>query len=454
MPMTTLPFRVSAALLCGCLPAAFIPFREPLAPAMAEADRDSVPWQPPLPDTGGLLTAVRQARIALRALPSVWGVDGAQIEWIFTDGRAHAATEQIGAIGALRPMTLPAQTVIANHRVDVAGRRWAMIRLPLSGDSVARVRLLVHEAMHTLQPERLPRPARTEAGMGGDFLDGEVGRSWLFLELRALARALSTSGQTQREAAQDALRFRSHRDSLAHAVERERLDALDLMEGLPEYTGWRLSGTPVHVLATRLQDAAASRVSWVRAIGYWTGPAYGLLLDQLTVPRWHDAVRGGDRLPALLARTVGMPAAEPLMSVAARYDGIALLQVEHARAVAQARLMDSLQTRFLAGPVLRLIPTALRVSFDPNGQVSLGAQGTVMRGFRWAGADSSELVATDGALVNNTWEWAQVPLGAVVLPDGVLAAPRALTGDGWHLRLGTGWRVTRIGQVIEVRPPL
>ena len=58
-----------------------------------------------------------------------------------------------------------------------------------------------------------------------------------------------------------------------------------------------------------------------------------------------------------------------------------------------------------------------------------------------------------GALVSPTWSWIQVPLGGVVVEDGTLAAQRVLEGDGWRLTLPPGWRITRSGARVEVRPP-
>jgi hypothetical protein len=103
--------------------------------------------------------------------------------------------------------------------------------------------------------------------------------------------------------------------------------------------------------------------------------------------------------------------------------------------------------------VLRLIPGALQVTFDPNGQTPLGNDGTVMMNFRWAGAESAELVAPAGALVSPTWSWIQVPLGAVAPEPGELAEAIVLAGDGWRLTLPRGWQVRRVGTRVEARPP-
>ena len=147
-----------------------------------------------------------------------------------------------------------------------------------------------------------------------------------------------------------------------------------------------------------------------------------------------------------------IPVGESDASRWARYEGDSLWRAERLRAEGLARRVDSLRALFVTGPVLRVVPPNMRVAFDPNAQVSLGAQGTVMRGFRWTGADGSERVAPEGALVSSQWDWVQVPLGAASLTEGLLDAPRVVEGRGWKLMLPAGWRVTRVGERVEVRP--
>ncbi len=424
-----------------------------VAPLRAQLPDATSIAAPPL-DTAGLARSIERAREALLDLGALWKIDGREVDWIFTDGRTHLATQRRAGRDSLAPIFLPASTTIANTAVDVDGRRWAMVVLPLSGSEESRVRLLVHEAIHTFQPEQLPRPGNTEAGEGGDLLDGEAGRTWLFLELRALATAITSTGDARRAAARDALLFRARRDSLAAPAERSRLDNLDVVEGIPEYSAWRLSGSSADSLAADLRRTAELPISWVRAVGYWTGPAYGFLLDQLAGNAWRDAQLQGARLPTILATVLGStPFTTQLDARARLYGGESIRRAERARVVRRTQSIDSLRTRFVLGPVLRLIPGALQISFDPNGQTPLAADGTVMMNFRWAGKDGAELVAPAGALVSPTWDYLQVPLGAAEFVSGPLEHSRVVEGDGWRLTLPAGWRVTRAGRRVELRPP-
>ena len=409
----------------------------------------------PAADTAHVLRTVQLAREALRDLPLLWGFSGDTVVWLFVGTEQAYATERRGDRDVLVPMTLPADAPRANMAYELDGQRRAMIVLPLNGTDESRTRLLVHEAMHTFQPHLLPHPGGTEPMDGGEFLDGADGRTWLFLELRALGRAIVADGDARRDAARDALLFRARRDSLAHPTERARLDALDLAEGIPEYTAWRLTRAEPERLAARLDSTPTRDVSWVRAVGYSTGPAYGFLLDALAGSTWRPAYASGHRLPDILRTVLGStPYTEQLGARARLYGGDTIRRVEAERVAAQQQRIRTLRRRFVDGPVLRLIPGALQVTFDPNAQFPIGGTaGTVMMRFRWSGADGAELVAPDGALVSPTWSWIQVPLPAGILEPGALAEPRTIEGEGWTLTLPAGWRLTRVGSRVEVRPP-
>lgn len=402
-------------------------------------------------DTVGVGAAVSRARDALRGLKALWRADGATIDWIFV---SQATALRTRGSGLLEAVSLPAGAPRANTSYTLGGDRLAMVVLPLGKDIDANARLLVHEAMHTLQPQQLPHPGNTEPTSGSDLLDRADGRTWLFLELRALARALASDGTARIAAAQDALAFRAHRDQFASSAERARLDALDLAEGIPEYSAWRLLKARAAQLVPQLEAARDRRISWVRSVSYSTGPAYGYLLDAVSSSPWRERWRTGARLPDLLRAAVG-----PDSSIAAvadratRYDGGPIIAAEIARDAARTRTLDSLRTRYVRQPVLRIVPAVMQVTFDPNGQVPLDDQGTVMNNFRWASSDGAELAAPAGALVSPTWSYVQVPLGDALVSEGVVANPIEVVGNGWRLTVPRGWVVKRTGSVTELRPP-
>jgi hypothetical protein len=333
--------------------------------------------------------------------------------------------------------TLPDDVPLANTAVAWAGRTWTMVMWPLPDAPYARGRLLAHEMFHRLQTE-LGLPAASPANA---HLDGVAGRTWLRLEWRALAEALIRAGDARRRAVADALTFRAHRRALAGAAAAEEERALEINEGLAEYTGYRLCGLPAAVLpdrvAARLEDAPPGGYS--RNFAYLSGPAYGLLLDAAS-PRWRTKLAATSDLGRLLADASRFAPPADLARAAAdaakRYDGERLIAVEAAREADRLRRVADYRRRFIDGPTLRLpLGADVRYSFDPNGVEALDATRQVFEGLR----------------VTDEWGVLEVSDGAMIerqdgrLVDATVAAPAqtpdGAKGDGWTLRLSPGWTV-------------
>lgn len=436
--------------------------------------------------------AVRRARAVLVAdRGRLWGARLDTLRWMGVAGRRVWLSADPHASGYVRDGDLwtgplPAGITPSNTSVTWNGTRWAMVLLPFPVDSATATRLLVHEAMHVEQPSLLPQPMYNETASGSAVLDEAAGRTRLREEWRALAAALraragleGVGGRARRDAIRDALIFRAARyaDATPEEVVRER--ALDVTEGLPEYTSWRLTHTSDRAFATQIDSALGRLPSFVRGFVYYTGPAYAMLLDDYEESAWRRAVRTLPDLQRLLFiawhdRAPHDPDA-PLISAAlaghalnatqrarlatlerkaaARYDGAAVRAEEDARWVAREKELAAYRAKFVDGPTLRVRPRMLNISFDPRGQASLGDAGTVMANLAWRGPDGAELHAPEGALVTPTWSEVRVPLGDVHLNIGPLAAPLSLRGDGWTLALPAGWVVSADGSSLILTPP-
>lgn len=375
------------------------------------------------------------------------------------------ATTDPGAAGFVRlegegiwAGRLPPTINPANNDVTWHGTRWAGVMLP-AGD----VTLLLHELVHTLQREGadtagafLPYPHAQEGGAGSDQLEGAEGRTLLRLEMRALLAALRSSGDARMGAARDALAFRRARYAQASAQERQRQRALDVTEGLANYTAFRLAHADfaAHLAAAeRAMDDTTSLTSAVRAFPYLTGPAYALLLDTF-MPSWKPAViaAGGDAdLQALLERAIGRGDSGAPRGDYGRSELAARERARWERIEAPRR---ALRAAFTEGPTLRIRPRELRITFDPNGQVSLGADGSVMRNLAWKGEGGAELRAPEGALVTADWQELRVPITQPLpLRDGVLREAVVLGGRGWSVSLPAGWTAARDGASWVLRAP-
>jgi len=389
----------------------------------------------------GFAAAVHAARADLaRDGGHLWGVRLDTLEWVGVDGQRVYCTRKPDATGftmttdSLWVGPLPAGVPPANTSVTLWGRRWAMVVLPLPSDLVAASRLLIHEVMHVMQPSVLPFPDGTRGGAGLDYLDGPTGRQWLRLELAALTDALSGA-----DAIGAALAFRANRLGSAAPDERRRELALELSEGLPEYTGWRLADSLGFVNVLRKPEGAQQ--SYVRRFPYLTGPAYALLLDRVR-PGWQHGVTDTTDLGALLLEA----------TVGKRYDEAGIVAAEQARWTKRKAQLDSLTAVFVTGPTVRIRPKVMSISFDPRGQIPLGDEGSVMVDVTWKTDDGGVLLVPNGALVTSDWKELRVPLAGQTFAPGRLASARKWQAEGWSLALPAGWVVKSDGASWIITP--
>lgn len=325
---------------------------------------------------------------------------------------------------------------IGNTAIQWAGVHWTMMMWPLPEDAVERARLMAHEMFHRIQEQLgFPMPNVLCA-----HLDTREGRIWLRLEWRALRAALLADGEARRRAVLDAILFRAKRRALFPEAPADE-GALEMNEGLAEYTGLKLNGMPraetLAFLAKRL-EAAEKRRSFVRQFAYETGAAWGLLLDDGAAD-WRKKLKAADDLAAVLGRalSLALPAApgHAAEQRAAEYDGAALRAAEVAREEEQKKREREYRARLIDAPVLVLpLSGKIGLAFDPYAVVSLGGTGTVYATLRVT-APWGILEVSGGALVANK----DGKMSHVSVPAPADPAARPLRGDGWTLELATGW---------------
>jgi hypothetical protein len=329
---------------------------------------------------------------------------------------------------------LPDSVPIANTAVRWNGRVWTMMLSPLPKEEPALSILLMHEAWHRIQDQI--NLAATNADQ--PQLATEDGRVSLRLELRALTAAVAASDPTQRNLAiRDALTFRAWRYARfpeAQAAE----DAMERHEGLAEYTGRILSRDDemIRHLTAHLDRGDQVR-AYARSFAYYTGPAYGVLLDEVS-PDWKTTWDRREGLPSLLATTLGLEVRSDDEAFAAsgqRYEARAVQAEEAARAREQSARIATLRAALVDGAVLIAPVSGANFSFDPNKVTPLPPEGTVYGVIR-AAADWGVLEAEQAALLSTDWSRLSVEhTGAVRTEDG-------LRGRGWTLTLRPGWELT------------
>ena len=384
-------------------------------------------------------------RINARDGGKLWGVQVCGPMFVVDPESHYVVANRADSEGKLRQSgqvwtgELPKEINPANSAIEWAGVKWTMLMWPVTKDPRAREQLVGHECFHRIQDDLKLSGRDAVAG----HLDSEAGRTWLQLEWRALERALATGvGENELmhrwDAVNDALMFRRYRRSLTKTA-AETENALEMNEGVCEYTGLRLAGESEadrRAAAIYALHAGPQKTTFGRSFAYVSGPAYGILLDETGVP-WRKKLTPDTDWGALLgaaykARTK-VPDERDVLAAARKYEGETLIAAERERTkVLEARLAE-MRKKFIDGPVLVLpIDDAFGYGFNPNDVTSLDEKSTVYGWARITGAwgvletaNGAMMVREDGKIVR------------VVVPAAK---------DEWKLDLKPGWSVVASGR--------
>ncbi len=328
---------------------------------------------------------------------------------------------------------LPAKVNIANTATEWAGVKWTMVIFPLPEDKIRRANLMAHEMWHRVQND-IGFPS---SGAANNHLDSRDGRMWLQLEWRALAAALMSRGKQRHRAIADALFFRAYRRAVfpqAASEERE----MEMHEGLAEYTGVRLSGSPnlnQYVVDKDLKEAAQKQ-TFVRSFAYASGPAYGILLDE-TKTNWRNNLKKEDDLGSLLQKRLSIKLPQNIEQAAElrakNYDSNKLRAFETERENNRQKLLAEYRAKLVDGAVLELPILRMSMQMNPGTLVPLEPIGTVYPDIRIVDAWGI-LTVTKGALIKS--DFSKIYVSA----PSSLSAP-SIQGDGWTLELNAGWTV-------------
>ena len=374
---------------------------------------------------------------------------------LFVDPQTRSAVaNQPDAEDKLKPLdgtfagNVPEELGVANTAMKWAGVEWTMVMWPLPTYKQPRTRLMLHECFHRVQGQIGLPPTDAQNG----HLDSLDGRIWLQMEWRALEHALWQQGAERKRDVADAIYFRNYRRLLFPAAEKNE-DALEMNEGMAEYTGFKLSTSSPEeyavVVAAWLRAAPTRTPSYGRSFAYTSGPAYGGLLD-LAGGAWRTGLTPATNLGELLARAYGVPfpAASALnkteaMRRAERYDGGEVVAIETEKEVKHQALLAIARKNFLDGPVL-VLPVGLEFNytFDPNAVLTLDDKLTLYE---------SEIQVSDawGLLKTNEGALFVRENGRIVrvqVPAPTDVSKRPLAGKGWTLELKPGWQPTPEGR--------
>jgi len=332
---------------------------------------------------------------------------------------------------------LPTTINIANTSVNWNGRRWAMIKLPLPADKFERLNLLAHELFHKAQPTLGFPLSNTD----NNHLDKKEGRIYLRLELEALLKALNAPGTaTTRQNIKDALAFRKYRYSLYPGADSTE-NAIELNEGLAEYSGFVLSGRNKEESKTHFETSIRNFLSnptFIRSFPYELVPVYGYLL-QSSDKHWNKKVTMKTRLLDFFTESFRLTednhSNNSVKDLLPGYNGNAIIDEENRREVKNNELIAACKHKFIEQPHFDLSFEAMSISFEYKNLLPLDNYGTVYPVIRvtdkWGILD-----VKNGALMSPNWD-------KITVSQPNSYDQKEITGDGWTLTLNDGYKIVR-----------
>ncbi|MCI2082896.1 MAG: hypothetical protein LKK19_03345 [Bacteroidales bacterium] len=333
---------------------------------------------------------------------------------------------------------LPKEMNIANTATEWNGKRWTMVMLPLPEDRNERLNLLTHELFHRIQPELGFDKFGSTSGNNLDAMDGRI---YLKLELEALKKALESGDEgVARNNIRNALSFRIYRDSL-YPGEKTAENALELNEGLAEYTGSILSGRNDEMLKEhyiKSIDNFYHNRTFVRSFAYVTIPSYGYFMNKEN-PNWNREISDTTDLTDYMTGFfhVSVPAGfkDSIDRIKMEYGFDTIAKIENERAEARKKLMKKYEDRFQGHPTLTLNLQNMGIQFDPRNIMPFKDAGTIYPNMRVTD-DWGILSVNDGALLSKHWD-------KVTVSEPTMITDTVVNGSGWKLELNKGWEVIR-----------
>lgn len=330
----------------------------------------------------------------------------------------------------------PEDSIIANSTTTFGGKKWSMVNWPSIPDHDAeRIELLCHEMFH-YQQQLLGLVSETDLGYDNSHMDEMDARISIQLEWNALISALKSQGSQREEAIRDALAIRFNRRKQFSSTDNE--NKFEMHEGLPDYTGIKLSYTSDKELlkaVLRSETQILSRPSFVRNFGYLSGTLYGLLLDKAQ-PDWRANITYNSDLGELLQDAYDIQDIDALTTeIKSKYNYEQISKSEAKIKAKKDKTIADYITKFTKDPTLSIPSDHWNYSFDPGTLQPLPDLGTVYPTIEIK-SDWGTLTVSDGGCLI-----ASDNSKAVVSAQGIDIKANKITGNGWILVLANGYGI-------------
>ncbi|MBQ3843506.1 MAG: hypothetical protein II817_12150 [Bacteroidales bacterium] len=262
---------------------------------------------------------------------------------------------------------LPEDIIIANTSISYCGEDWTCVIWDGSRDLLTSTQLLIHESLHRIQDEiGLP-----SCGSSNQHLDETEGELLLKLELGILKDLLQNDSKDLTEGLCDAMTVRKYRQTMFPNGNENQFEC---HEGMAEYTAFKLLPLDNDNEAIRKGLVAAAIAKGMDGSGfgnsfaYLTGPAYGLLIDEM-IPDWRNGIRSGKTIPDVISTEIAIPDTvdnAEIERISARYNLTEYLNKERSRLEARDKEDAELRDRFSESKWLVIPNDNINFGFNPS----------------------------------------------------------------------------------------
>jgi hypothetical protein len=335
---------------------------------------------------------------------------------------------------------LPDNINIANTSTEWNGKSWTMVNWEAisENDQYSRGKLLVHESWHRNQEEFGIKPVMTE----NTYLDELQGSILLKLEFIALNSALNCKTEDKINHLTNALKIRTYRQSL---FPNNNENMFELHEGMAEYTGLKLCGIDKKLLpkvVAKQLEIAMDKEGLANSFAYLTGPAYGILFDELTGD-WLNDVKKGKSLPKIGSLIINneIPTdtillKEDIAKIKSLYGADSLIKKETEKFKYQKQLISEYNQKFFEGDILIIKNNNLQMSFNPQEKLVPIENGVVYKTMRLTGEWGIAEVK-NGIFRSNDWQ-----LFILTAPTNIKTG--TINESDYDLLLNDDWEVVKI----------
>lgn len=329
----------------------------------------------------------------------------------------------------------PENQIIANSVTNLGDKEYAMVQWQSSNtDELSRNVLFMHEIFHYHQKSLgLESP---EGQPDNAHLDEMDARIYLKLEWAALNKAINSTGQQKITAITDALTFRQYRREQYNCSENENI--LEIHEGIPEYTGIvcaSKSESDIKQLMKKEYSDSLSKESFVRSFAYYSGPAYGILIDEKN-SNWRKKLTYNSDLGEILKNSYKIDISSNSVEKAKnRYNYKQIYQEELSRKQALDKKLLEYENKFTNHSVITIELNKPKIGFNPNNLVPLKDIGIVYPNITITDSFGTLNLKNGGCLLSNDWK------KAIISADNLKIENEKISGEDWTIRLNSDYTI-------------